>query len=478
MQGPAGWLFSSSNSGVPRPWGELEGQPPDVLLSPLNWVDEQLSLLSSRYTTPTEVTVAVCSYNVDQGKPPANLAEWLHVKSRPEVIAVGLQEVDMSMMALKSEETEKHRPWLLQLSAELEASADPMRPCKYVELKHRQLVGLFLVVFVRRDIYDGVSDVDLQTECTGAMSGTLGNKGGIGLSFRLFNSRICLINAHLAAHMEHADKRLKNFQQIVSTMRFRNKTLAPREHDLLVFFGDMNYRIGPPVVISHEEVMDAVRREDWRTLLRHDQLLQQIREGGVFEGFTAAAPLFPPSYRYDNGTDTYDTSEKSRTPAYTDRVLWWAPEGSVVEATPLTVYKDVRASDHKPISVLLKFRGAKEIPGRKQEIMEKLKQYKSTKGMPTASLKPSSTEVDFGSVEAGIPSTQTFTVSNDGESALEFQLYSQTEGNLTHRWLTASPFKAVVLPRASVKVTLTLRLRSHTVEPVLLAGAADGPSDG
>ena len=27
-----------------------------------------------------------------------------------------------------------------------------------------------------------------------------------------------------------------------------------------------------------------------------------------------------------------------------------------------------------------------EIPGRKQEIMEKLRQYKSTKGMPTARL--------------------------------------------------------------------------------------------
>jgi hypothetical protein len=29
-----------------------------------------------------------------------------------------------------------------------------------------------------------------------------------------------------------------------------------------------------------------------------------------------------PTYKYDNGTDDYDTSEKARVPAYTDRVVY------------------------------------------------------------------------------------------------------------------------------------------------------------
>ena len=37
----------------------------------------------------------------------------------------------------------------------------------------------------------------------------------------------------------------------------------------------------------------------------------------VFEGYEEGPLLFPPTYRYDVGTDNYDTSEKMRIPAWT-----------------------------------------------------------------------------------------------------------------------------------------------------------------
>ena len=56
---------------------------------------------------------------------------------------------------------------------------------------------------------------------------------------------------------------------------------------------------------------------------------------------------FAPTYKFDLGTDDYDTSVKQRVPAYTDRILWKANPrirqyfyGSVPE---------VRFSDHKPV---------------------------------------------------------------------------------------------------------------------------------
>lgn len=39
--------------------------------------------------------------------------------------------------------------------------------------------------------------------------------------------------------------------------------------------------------------------------------------GIVFAGYHEGPLLFRPTYRYDIGTDTYDTSEKMRVPAWT-----------------------------------------------------------------------------------------------------------------------------------------------------------------
>lgn len=40
-------------------------------------------------------------------------------------------------------------------------------------------------------------------------------------------------------------------------------------------------------------------------------------EGTAFSGYTEGPILFRPTYRYDLGTDVYDTSEKLRIPAWT-----------------------------------------------------------------------------------------------------------------------------------------------------------------
>ena len=48
----------------------------------------------------------------------------------------------------------------------------------------------------------------------------------------------------------------------------------------------------------------------------------QQNQGNVFNGFSEGPIDFPPTYKYDPFSDDYDTSEKCRVPAWTDRVLW------------------------------------------------------------------------------------------------------------------------------------------------------------
>lgn len=48
----------------------------------------------------------------------------------------------------------------------------------------------------------------------------------------------------------------------------------------------------------------------------------QQEQGNVFKNFLEGDINFAPTYKYDLFSDDYDTSEKCRAPAWTDRVLW------------------------------------------------------------------------------------------------------------------------------------------------------------
>ena len=89
-------------------------------------------------------------------------------------------------------------------------------------------------------------------------------------------------------------------------------------HDYIFWCGDFNYRID----LDREQVKDLIDRQEWPLLLQHDQLTKERSKGSVFEGFEEGQIEFAPTYKYDLFSEDYDTSEKCRIPAWTDRVLW------------------------------------------------------------------------------------------------------------------------------------------------------------
>uniref|UniRef100_A0A3Q2V514 Inositol polyphosphate-5-phosphatase Jb n=2 Tax=Haplochromini TaxID=319058 RepID=A0A3Q2V514_HAPBU len=87
----------------------------------------------------------------------------------------------------------------------------------------------------------------------------------------------------------------------------------------------------------------------------------------VLEGFQEGPLKFPPTYKFDVGTNTYDTSGKKRKPAWTDRILWrlraTAPAGAgkrgsisgLTSGAKVTQHNyrshmEFTVSDHKPVS--------------------------------------------------------------------------------------------------------------------------------
>ena len=91
------------------------------------------------------------------------------------------------------------------------------------------------------------------------------------------------------------------------------------------------------------------------------QLKQVMDEGVAFSEYTEGPLLFKPTYKYDLGTDNYDSTEKARIPAWTgectrghlsivnskplpDRILFKG------DALDLSVYSraELKGSDHRP----------------------------------------------------------------------------------------------------------------------------------
>ena len=74
-------------------------------------------------------------------------------------------------------------------------------------------------------------------------------------------------------------------------------------------------------------------------LKNFDQLNFLRSEGLVFSGYVEDPIRFVPTYKYDPGSNNFDTSSKQRVPSYTDRILYKSQKLSPV--TPLH-YDSVR----------------------------------------------------------------------------------------------------------------------------------------
>lgn len=73
--------------------------------------------------------------------------------------------------------------------------------------------------------------------------------------------------------------------------------------------------------------------------------------GSIFKGFQEADIRFRPSYKFDIGKDSYDTTSKQRTPSYTVGIVseQWAQRGcSAPCLPPKGILSCEKAAFHSP----------------------------------------------------------------------------------------------------------------------------------
>eukprot|EP01060_Flectonema_neradi_P037508 TRINITY_DN7565_c0_g1_i2.p1 TRINITY_DN7565_c0_g1~~TRINITY_DN7565_c0_g1_i2.p1 ORF type:complete len:766 (+),score=145.77 TRINITY_DN7565_c0_g1_i2:75-2372(+) len=388
--------------------------------------DEMNQLLNEKYDVFTKeqpLHVAVATFNVGEKIPRSagdQYIDWVTASSRTQsdLLAIGLQEVDMSANTMVLGETSpKVEIWEQFVTSQLERLSTPntnteagnseteLPPASYVKIRSKSMGGLFIIVFAKESIAAHCSNIQSACVKTGQVKQVVGlrNKGAVAIRLTCFGKRILFINTHLEAHTEGIQRRNKGFDKIVSELRFEpvNHCVddpvdlvwpqdsflqdTPRppiiasvtenvtedtsmqtvqskistgmsdqdleagslnslnggsplqapvpmlsaatnkennllyEYDYLFWAGDLNYRLWN---IENSVCRQMIKDKQLSSLRTKDQLSQVTLNQQAFCGFTELPLNFPPTYKYDAGEATYDSSAKQRVPSWTDRILY------------------------------------------------------------------------------------------------------------------------------------------------------------
>ncbi|XP_070108625.1 synaptojanin-1 isoform X20 [Equus przewalskii] len=285
-----------------------------------------------KYSKPKKIRVCVGTWNVNGGKQFRSIAfknqtltDWLldapklagilefqDKRSKPtDIFAIGFEEmVELNAGNIVNASTTNQKLWAVELQKTIS------RDNKYVLLASEQLVGVCLFVFIRPQHAPFIRDVAVDTVKTG-MGGATGNKGAVAIRMLFHTTSLCFVCSHFAAGQSQVRERNEDFVEIARKLSFPMGRML-FSHDYVFWCGDFNYRIDLP----NEEVKELIRQQNWDSLIAGDQLINQKNAGQIFRGFLEGKVTFAPTYKYDLFSDDYDTSEKCRTPAWTDRILW------------------------------------------------------------------------------------------------------------------------------------------------------------
>ncbi|CAG8561831.1 18417_t:CDS:10, partial [Acaulospora morrowiae] len=298
------------------------------------------------FSEKSTINVFVGTYNLNGSLPSGeSLVPWLFAFSdyapRPHLFVIGFQEiVELMPQQIVSADPEKLRIWEREISRTLNQKLD--QDFEYVIIRSGQLVGTALVIYARADIVSNIRNVEYIMKKTG-LGGMAGNKGAVAIRLEYNDTSMCFVTAHFAAGHSNCEDRNRDYMTINEGLVFRNGRKL-NHHNYVIWLGDFNYRIS----LDNDKVRRLVAT-DFTKLLSEEQLIRENTMGRVFTDYIEGPITFPPTYKYDSNSDEYDTSEKQRIPAWTDRILYCDNRG--IRQIGYT-RAEIRISDHRPVMAL------------------------------------------------------------------------------------------------------------------------------
>lgn len=482
------------------------------------WIDREMRARESEFTEEASGSVFVGTWNVNAKKQEGDLDEWLLHGAREgsggyaDIYAVGFQEiVDLNAVnVLADNKTQKvSHFWEGQIKSCLESTQ-----VKYVHIMTQSLVGVLVCIYAKEAVAQHIKDVRGTTYAVGIL-GLMGNKGGASIRLNFYDTSICFMCGHFAAHRDKVNDRNRDFKNIYekSVFHFEHadesskgtragdvSVIIPRygadlylnqdvnipDHDLIWFFGDFNYRIDEEYTTAQVFEKLAEGKEGLEALKVRDQLnIERNIKGTVFQGFEEAELHFQPTYKYQPGTDIYDQrpDKKVRPPAWCDRILTKSSKPGTIRQH---FYKraELKPSDHKPVMALFDVKLLRVVKSKFNTIFEMLKNelefWTNLKRPPvckiTSNVEPEveknagnvSGEVillHFENLKYAVGMVQTITIKNVGDSLAHWRFIPKTEDtSVCKRWISVSKSKGLLKGNETVEITFTCRIDKKTAQ--------------
>ncbi|KAF6149659.1 hypothetical protein GIB67_017392 [Kingdonia uniflora] len=286
---------------------------------------------SGEFSTIPVLRVCVVTWNMN-GKESSQDIEELLGDQEFDLLVVGLQEVPRCNVAQLLQQA------LVETHSLLGESI---------------MQSLQLFVFGLKNYELFIKDIQVDNYSVGGFGGLIGRKkGAVAISISFKGIRMDFISCHLSAHARNVEERNCELWGISHSLFSKNQNPYSKPSQITVWLGDLNYRIEG---IDTLPVRNLIQNNLHRLLTSKDQLLQEAERGQIFNGYHEGTLAFKPTYKYDVGSNNYDTSHKVRVPSWTDRILFKIEKHGDIDAM-LHSYESldcIESSDHKPVKALL-----------------------------------------------------------------------------------------------------------------------------
>lgn len=410
------------------------------------------------------------TWNVNGREPQEDLGPMLPEScSKTDIFVLGLQEIDRRAEAYMYNISAREQLW----SEAVERTMNS----KYPEVKYRKvalkgLVGLLIIVMIREEHYTFVHKVSTSSASCGIM-GIVGNKGAVGVRFKIYDDYLCFVNCHLAAHPNQVLRRNQDFADLHKRLLFPLTKNQSRKHgneaftdeywsikgfakiedcSCLFWMGDFNYR----VEMESQMARIFIQNNQIDHVLQNDQLNSQKQTGQYnLTKYSEASISFAPSYSFDVGTDNYDSSEKQRVPSWCDRILWRRSDRSKELAYDCLF--EFKGSDHKPVRLGSELEIREIIKEKYEECyFESLKLLDAFENAAIPDTEVSCHLVDAGVIAYHHVGRESFKIINKGRviAQYRFVLYDDAKLKLPS-WIRMDPIQGLIAPGQEEEINLS-----------------------